>query len=259
MTKQELQTTLSMPQFPMSGKYDAEWIVENQMGPCSLWLCEFLMEKMILRPGMRVLDMGCGKGMTSIFLAKEYGVTVFANDLWIKPTENFKRFKEAGLEDKIIPIHAEARQLPYADEFFDAFISIDSYQYYGTDALYIDYISKILKENGQIGIVYPALASEFDDNGVPDYMKPYLEWGMYTYHSPEWWARLWRFSQHIDVEVSDFLPNGFDVWLHWEKIGLELFNKERKDRRGDFDLLEADNGQYLTFGRTVGRKTKNRW
>lgn len=256
MTKQELQVALDMPQFPMSAKYDAQWIIENQMGPCSLWLLEFLMEKVTLKPGMRVLDMGCGKGMTSIFLAKEYNVTVFANDLWIKATDNYKRFKEAGLEDKIIPIHADARSLPYAEDYFDAIISIDSYFYYGTDSFYLDYFSKYLKNDGQIGIVYPALTKEFDEDGAPAYMMPYWDWGMYAYHSPEWWKRLWRFSQCIEVEISDLLPNGFDVWLHWEKIGQSTFNSERD---GDFKLLEADNGNYLTFGRTVGKKVMKRW
>jgi SAM-dependent methyltransferase len=205
---------------------------------------------------MRVLDMGCGKGMTSVFFVMEYGVTVIANDLWINPSDNYKRFKEAGVENKVIPIHAEARALPYAEEFFDAIISIDSYQYYGTDALYLDYISKFLKNDGQIGIVVPALTKEFDDSGAPEYMLPYWDWGMYSFHSPEWWARLWRFSQYIDVEASDLLPDGFDVWLHWEKIGQATFNRERY---GDIKLMEADKGRYLSFGRTVGRKTSKRW
>jgi cyclopropane fatty-acyl-phospholipid synthase-like methyltransferase len=63
---------------------------------------------------MKVLDMGCGKGLTSIFLAKEYGVTVFANDLWIDATENLLRFEEAGVAAQVYPIHAEAHALPYA-------------------------------------------------------------------------------------------------------------------------------------------------
>ena len=42
------------------------------------------------------LDLGCGKGLSSIFLAREFGVEVWAADLWIKPTENYKRFIEAG-------------------------------------------------------------------------------------------------------------------------------------------------------------------
>jgi len=256
MLNQQLLNELYVPQFPMSAKYDPEWILENQMGPCSLWLCEFLMEKIQLKPGMRVLDMGCGRGMTSIFLAKEYGVTVFANCLWIKPTDNFKRFQEAGFEDKIFPIQAEARQLPYADEFFDAIICIDSYQYYGTDALYLDYISKFLKNGGQIGIIVPALTREFDEKGAPEYMLPHWDWSMYSFHSPEWWSRLWRFSQCIDVEISDLMPNGFNIWLKWEEIGQKSFNK---DRDGDIKLLKADMGNYLTWNRTVGRKVQKRW
>ena len=256
MTNQELRVAFSVAQFPISAKYDIEWICENQMGPCSLWLCEFLMERMVLKPGMRVLDMGCGKGMTSVFLAKEYGVTVFANDLWIKPTENFRRFKEAGLEDRIIPIHAEARSLPYAEEFFDAIVSIDSYNYYGTDSLYLDYISKFLKDDGQIGIVVPALTKEFEDSGAPDYMIPYWDWSMCSFHSPEWWSRLWQFSQCIEVEVCDLLPDGYNVWLHWEKIGQETFNKGRS---ADIELMEADKGEYLSFCRAIGRKRLKRW
>ncbi|MGO0807151.1 hypothetical protein ACTPEF_24605, partial [Clostridioides difficile] len=41
------------------------------------------------------------KGISSIFLAKEFDATVFATDLWIEPTENYKRFKEFKLDDKI--------------------------------------------------------------------------------------------------------------------------------------------------------------
>ena len=253
MAKQELQSALMLPQFPLTAKYDAEWIIENQMGPCSLWLCESLMQKMELKPGMRVLDMGCGRGMTSIFLAKEFGVTVFANDLWVPAAENFKRFQEAGLADQIIPIHAEAHELPYADDFFDAIVSIDSYEYYGTDALYLDYITKFLKPGGQIGIVVPGLTREFHENGAPDYFLQNMDWSLYSYHSPEWWARLWRFSKCIAVETSDSVPDGFKIWYHWDNV-LKQFGYYEPDQ-----MLECDQGDYITFTRAVGRKGKNRW
>ena len=81
------------------------------MGPNVLWLTEWLCEKMELKPGMRVLDMGCGKALSSIFLAKEYGAQVWANDLWIPAAENWQRIKEAGLENQIFPVHAEAHAL----------------------------------------------------------------------------------------------------------------------------------------------------
>jgi cyclopropane fatty-acyl-phospholipid synthase-like methyltransferase len=125
-----------MKKYPLTKKYDEKWVSENWMGPNPLWLLEELCEHMELKPGMKVLDMGCGKGITSVFLAKEFGVTVFANDLWISATDNLKRFEEASVSDLVFPIHAEAHALPYAEGFFDAAISIDSYQYYGADELY---------------------------------------------------------------------------------------------------------------------------
>jgi cyclopropane fatty-acyl-phospholipid synthase-like methyltransferase len=61
------------------------------MGPNVLWPTEFLCEAMDLRAGMRVLDRGCGKALSAIFLAREFGVQVWAADLWISATENAPR------------------------------------------------------------------------------------------------------------------------------------------------------------------------
>ncbi|MCL2489098.1 MAG: methyltransferase domain-containing protein, partial [Oscillospiraceae bacterium] len=142
-----------MKKYPKTEKYDVSWIEKNWMGPNPLWLLEDVCEHMDLRPGMKVLDMGCGKGITSIFLAKEFGVTVFANDLWISATDNLRRFEEAGVADRVFPIHAEAHALPYAEEFFDAVIAIDCYHYFGTSESYFpDVFSKLVKSGGQFGI-----------------------------------------------------------------------------------------------------------
>ena len=35
-----------------------------------------------IETGSRILDLGCGKGITSIFLAEKYDSSVFAADLW---------------------------------------------------------------------------------------------------------------------------------------------------------------------------------
>src|SRR3972149_9060877 len=109
--KERIAELLANERFPLSAKYDPEWVLNNNMGPNALWLTEWLGEKMDLKPGMRVLDMGCGKAMSSVFLVREYGVQVWANDLWISATENWQRIREAGLEDQVFPIHAEAHAL----------------------------------------------------------------------------------------------------------------------------------------------------
>ena len=148
-------------EFPRSAKYDSDWVLENMMGPNALWLTESLPGCMSLSPGMRVLDIGCGKGLSSIFLTKEYGVQVWATDLWIDASDNLGRIRAAGVEDRVFPIHAETHALPFADGFFDAMISVDAYHYFGTDDLHLEnHIARLVKPGGQIGIIVPGLVEE---------------------------------------------------------------------------------------------------
>ena len=183
--KAELEQALRCPEFPRSGKYDPEWVIENTMGPNVLWLTESLAQLMDLKPGMRVLDMGCGRAISSIFLAREYDLQVWAADLWIAPGENWQRIREAGLGDRVFPIHAEARALPFAGEFFDAILSMDSYHYFGTDDMYLgDHFAHLVKPGGQIGIVVPALVREWPPSELPPHLAPYWEYSMNTLHSP---------------------------------------------------------------------------
>ena len=95
---------------------------------------------------MRVLDLGCGRAASSIFLRREFGVEVWATDLWIDPSENLERIQDAGVGDGVFPIHADARALPFAQGFFDAIISLDSFVYYGTDDLYASITFRPLPE-----------------------------------------------------------------------------------------------------------------
>jgi cyclopropane fatty-acyl-phospholipid synthase-like methyltransferase len=114
ITKKRMKELLKNARFPRSAKYDPEWVLKGWMGPNVLWLAEWLCEKMDLKPGMRVLDMGCGKALSSVFLAKEFGVQVWANDLWISATENWQRIKEAGLEKQIYPMPRASSTLSLA-------------------------------------------------------------------------------------------------------------------------------------------------
>jgi len=221
-----------MYHYPKTEKYDASWISENWMGPNPLWLLEELCQHLELKPGMKVLDMGCGKGLTSVFLAKEYGVTVFANDLWISATENLRRFEQAGVADKVFPIHAEAHALPYANSFFDAAVSIDSYHYYGADEMYFPCtFSRLVKPGGQFGIVIPGLVREFE-NGYPETMKKYWcgalseaypeEIGeLFSFHSKDWWRHLWEKTEIANITACYDMENPKEVWMPWAKWSAE--------------------------------------
>src|SRR5438445_13866930 len=116
------------PRFPRSSAYHPEWVMASASGGAnSLWMTEWLAEALDLRPGMRVLDLGCGRAASSIFLRREFGVQVWACDLWFNVSENIQRIRDAGVEDGVFPLHVDARSLPFAADFFAAIVSVASF------------------------------------------------------------------------------------------------------------------------------------
>ncbi len=77
--------------FPLSAKYNKKWIKKNSLGENVLYNLECLCEIMNFRHDMKILDLGCGKAISSIFLSKEFKVQVWAIDQNVSATENFKR------------------------------------------------------------------------------------------------------------------------------------------------------------------------
>jgi hypothetical protein len=60
--------------FPRAAKYNPDWVLATVSGAANpLWLSEWLAAAMDLRPGMRVLDLACGRAASPIFLRREFG------------------------------------------------------------------------------------------------------------------------------------------------------------------------------------------
>jgi cyclopropane fatty-acyl-phospholipid synthase-like methyltransferase len=90
-TKAELAALLTIEDFPRSAAYDPVWMLENTMGPNAIWLTEALLQEMDLSIGMRVMDLGCGKAISSLFLAREIQLQVWATDWWVSASDNWQR------------------------------------------------------------------------------------------------------------------------------------------------------------------------
>lgn len=255
----DLTDRLTHPRYPRSSRYDVRWTIENQMGPNALWLLEWLAPAVGLEslpPGSRVLDLGCGRAMTSVFLAREYGLQVTAADLWVKPGENAARLAEAGVADRVLPVHAEAHDLPFGDGTFDAIVSVDAYHYFGTDDLYLPALTRLLKPGGRIGVVVPGLREELEGDEPPEHLRPYWEPDFWSFHSPAWWRRHWTRSGAVRVETADWLEDGWRDWQLWSEVCAEESPYEWMARmaRGSVELIEADRGRALGFVRIVGRR-----
>ncbi len=233
--------------FARSSKYHPEWVIASVSGGANaLWITEWLAEALDLRPGMRVLDLGCGRAMSSIFLRREFGVQVWATDLWISASENIQRIRDAGVDDGVFPIHADARSLPFADAFFDAIVSIDSFPYYGTDDLYLSYLARFVKPGGPVGIAGAGLMREIE-GPLPEHLREWWTPDLWCLHSAAWWRRHWERTGIMDIELADTMPDGWERWLDWHKV-------IAPDNEAEIKALEADRGSYLGYVRLVGRR-----
>ncbi len=244
-----LPDRLVNPRFPRSSRYHPDWIKAAGMGAHPLWITEWLAEKLELRPGMRVLDLGCGKAASSIFLAGEFECDVWATDLWIPADENQNRIHDAGLAGRVIPLHADARSLPFAGEFFDAIVCIDAYPYFGTDSLYLNYLAHFVRPGGQIGIAGAGLVREIE-SAVPSHLVATWTQDYWALHSAAWWRRLWERTGIVSIESADAMEDGWKVWLDWHE-GAHPHNT------AEIESLRADQGQYLGYVRLVGRRIAN--
>ena len=115
-------------QYIKSQAYGTPELMSKIMGPNPVKLTEELLLNCRIPRGAVVCDLGSGQGLTSVFLAREYGFTVYAADLWSDPKENRLFFDRMGLSrEKITPVKAAASALPFPKDFLDAVVSTDPY------------------------------------------------------------------------------------------------------------------------------------
>jgi len=231
----------------VSNEENLEFTKATMMGPNAMRVAEELLMDLDIREDMRILDLGCGMGLSTLYLVRHFGATVFAADLWISPTENFERFQSLGIEEKTIPISVDATKgLPFADGFFDVLISIDAYHYFGDAPEMLPSLIPFVKKGGLIAIAIPGLKYEFGDK-VPADMQPF--WNdeiARTIFSIDRWSDLWHKAEGIEIlDISEMACNK-QAWDEW----LVAYHPAAEE---DIEMMEAENGQYFNFIQLIAR------
>ena len=235
--------------YPLSEKYMTADLMAKIMGPNPVKLEEELLTNHLIPKGATVCDLGSGQGLTSVFLVKEYGFTVYAADLWSDPRENRRFFDTMGLsEDEIVPVKADAENLPFEKAFFDAVVSTDSYNYFGRDPDYLDHkLLPFIKPGGYLYITVPGMKEDCHDDLPPELLLSWTPEQLDYLHDVPYWKSIVGVCKGADVlEVSEMASNG-EVWADWLK-------QENEYAVGDRKAMEAGGGKYLNFIKIVLRK-----
>lgn len=232
-----------------SAKYATPELQAKIMGPNPVKLEEELLIDHKIPAGAVVCDLGSGSGLTSVFLAKEYGFTVYAADLWSDPEENRAFFDKMGIErSRIIPVKADATALPFEKEFFDAVVTTDSYNYFGRDESYLDEkLLPFVKRGGYIYIAIPGMKKDCHQNLPKELLLSWTPEQLDYMRDVDYWRKTVGKSKDSEIiEVSEMESNE-EVWADWLKQDNEYAIGDRKS-------MEAGGGKYLNFIKIVLRK-----
>ena len=225
-----------------SQTYNIPELQAKIMGPNPVKLEEELLLHCKIPQNSIVCDLGSGQGLTSLFLVKEYGFTVYATDLWSDPEDNRKFFCKMGLSDEqIIPVKADATALPFEEEFFDAIISMDSYNYFGRDPKFLDdKLLPYLKYGGYIYIAIPGMKKDCHNNLPPELLLSWTPDQLDYMHDIMYWENIIRHCKGARVISIHEMESNEEVWNDWLKQENEYAISDRK-------AMEAGGGKYLNF------------
>lgn len=234
-----------------SKKYDTAEFMNMIMGPNPVKLCEELLADCKIPQGASVCDLGSGQGLTSVFMAKEYGFKVYACDLWSEPEEHLPFFEKMGLTEKeITAVKADATDLPFEKEFFDAVVSTDSYNYFGRDACYLDEkLLPFVKSGGYIYIAIPGMKKDCYDALPPELLLSWTPEQMEYMHDTEYWYKLVSQSENAEVISVHEMESMDEVWNDW-------LAQENEYAVGDRKSMQNGGGKYLNLIAIVLRKKR---
>ncbi len=229
--------------YPELDGYSNDDMYHDFFGGGGLYLVARMLRDLELQPGQIVLDLGCGKGESSVFMAKHYPVQVKALDLWTSAEFLTQKFAERGVSAQTSAVQMDATHpLPYVENEFDAIFCMNSFSFYGAEAGFLAHLLKHLKPGGRLCIGSEVLSAEFTAEQLanPPYVyafklpPPHQDWDVFNgdfikQHSPAWWRDFFEASGLMDVEACYELDDA-------EAIYQELIRYDHENNIDPFDV-----------------------
>ena len=166
--------------YDVSNEFYASWLDSRMVYSCAYFpeggedletaqrlKLDHICRKLMLAPGHRLLDLGCGWGAMVIHAAREYGVRAVGITLSTNQYELAReRVREAGLEDRVEIRLQDYRDVPDGERF-DRISSIGMFEHVGLKNLrvYFDRIYALL-EPGGIVMNHGITSADVDNRSV---------------------------------------------------------------------------------------------
>jgi SAM-dependent methyltransferase len=160
-----------------------------------------------------------------------------------------------GLEHLITPVQADAKNLPFAKDFFDAIICVNSFMYFGQDEGYLENILKFLRPGAQLGFILEGFSADADGE-FPEHIIEYLGDDIWTWKPLSWWKALWEKDGLVSIDAADTLPNGCALLLRYAQAAIEFGPPSPFPDETHIYKYDLENGEYMGFIRLVATKER---
>jgi SAM-dependent methyltransferase len=185
----------------------------RMMAPGGLYLAQQMSHALGLQPGQRVLDLGCGRGQSSAFLAARHDVDVVSVDAWIDVGLRRHEARRWGVEHRITSLQADFRRgLPAGIGAFDHIFCMQAFHCFGAAAWAPSYVASLLRPGGQLCLAQTCFDREVAP--LPPVFRDTDGWrsDYGSYHSPSWWRRHLESRGELEVTHCEELPDGDVLW-----------------------------------------------
>ncbi len=244
-------------QYTKALKYsDLEEVYRECSGPGGLKIAELIAEKMNLKPGDRLLDIGMNNGFQTCFLAKEYGVSAVGIDPMLSCVERLaSNSRSWGVEDRVLGIKAAVPESGFASDSFDAIYSMTTFEmirgFHGEEK-YRECLSeafRVLRPGGIFGYGDPMCR----DVDIPSDLAPLVTEGEACFADC-----LVTVSRTVEafnatgfeVVEADYVPDANALWEEYAQYDPGCRENPDDDPR----TIRVNAGRWLSLGHVIARK-----
>ena len=252
--------------YPEVACYSRDEIYGNgdNMAPGGLRLTARMARSMNLKEGDIVLDIGCGRGDSSMFLARHFGAVVVCFDQWIGSTFLSQKIATKGYRDAVFPLDLDAvEDLPFADDYFDAVFCMQALHSFGASSDVLRRLIRHLKPGGRFVVGGSCFNEEMPDGALPEVYQRTDDWDAEyrNYHSPPWWKAAFEATRLAEVVECEELPDGLIMWEdevlhHGERAGWTEEWYRKAEWLIDQLIYSRTNNPYLTHFILTAQKTR---